>query len=56
MVGEIERTWLMSLAAACKTRGLSALEAHQRIAEEIRGFSTGFRIAQAVRATYEPMF
>ena len=55
MVGEIERTWLLSLAAACQRRGLSAIEARERIAEEVHGFSTGFSIAQAVRATYEPV-
>ncbi len=54
MVTECEHNCLVKMAEACKGRGLSLNEAQRHIETETAGFSTSFRIAQAVRHVFTP--
>jgi hypothetical protein len=54
MVTECEHDCLLRMAEACKRRGLTPAQAQHHIEAETAGFSTSFRIAQAVRRVFQP--
>lgn len=52
MFSECEHNCLLKLAQDCKSRGLSRTEAQHQIESDFGGFTTSFRIAQAVRRVF----
>jgi hypothetical protein len=54
MFSECEHNCLLKLAQDCKRRGLTLIEAQRQIEKDFGGFTTSFRIAQAVRRVFAP--
>ena len=52
MFTECEHNCLLKIARDCKHRGLSRTEAQRQIERDFGGFSTSFRIAQAVSRAF----
>lgn len=54
MFSECEHNCLLKLAQECQRRGLTRIEAQSQIEKDFGGFTTSFRIAQAVRRVFMP--
>jgi hypothetical protein len=52
MFSECEHSCLVRLAQDCKRRGMTHNEAQRQIENDFGGFSTSFRIAQAVQHAF----
>ncbi|THH35279.1 hypothetical protein E4Z66_15780 [Aliishimia ponticola] len=54
MFSECEHSCLLQMAKACKQRGMTRAEAIRSIETELCGFSSPFRIGQAVNTAFSP--
>lgn len=54
MFSECEHSCLLQMALACKKRGMTRAEAKRSIVTELHGFSSLFRIGQAVETAFSP--
>ena len=54
MFSECEHACLLQMALACKKRGMTLAEAKRSIELELHGFSSRFRISQAVETAFSP--
>ena len=54
MFSECEHACLLQMAIDCRDKGMSRPQAQQSIDLELHGFSSCFRISQAVETAYSP--